>query len=142
MTAIQSRPIAADERETVIAFLRREGYAHSMEESDRLFVSELADEVVGAVRLCQEEGVLVLRGMRVRSDVRRRGVGTHLLRRVALAAQLEACYCIPYRWLIPFYAQVGFREVTAEQVPAFIASRNAKYVNDGLDVVMMYRPPT
>jgi hypothetical protein len=79
--------------------------------------------------------------MRIRRDVQRRGVGTHLLRRVALAAELEVCYCIPYRWLIPFYAQVGFREVTTEQVPEFLAIRNARYVNDGLDVVMMYRPP-
>jgi N-acetylglutamate synthase-like GNAT family acetyltransferase len=141
MTAITSRPVTADEWEIVIAFLRSQGYAHSVGNHDRFFLSEISGEIVGAVRLSPEEHVLVLRGMRIRPDVQRRGVGTHLLRRVALAAGLEACYCISYRWLIPFYAQVGFREVTVKQVPEFLAIRNARYVNDGLDVVMMYRPP-
>ena len=141
MTAITSRPITADEWEIVIAFLKGEGYARSVDSHDRFFVSEISGEIVGAVRLSPEENVLVLRGMRIRRDVQRRGVGTHLLRRVALATGFEACYCIAYRWLIPFYAQVGFREVTAKQVPEFLAIRNARYVSDGLDVVMMYRPP-
>ncbi len=105
------------------------------------FVSEISGEIVGAVRLSPEENVLVLRGMRIRRDVHRRGVGTHLLRRVALAVGSKDCYCIAYRWLISFYAQVGFREVTAKQVPEFLAIRNARYLNDGLDVVVMYRPP-
>ena len=85
MAAMQSRPIAADERETVIAFLKCEGYIQPIGESDRLFVSELAGVIVGAVRLCQDEGVLVLRGMRVRGTVQRQGVGTHLLQRLVLA---------------------------------------------------------
>ena len=139
---ISSRPIAADERETVIAFLRNLGYARSIGSSDRFFVSELAGEIVGTVRLAQEDGALVLRGMRVRGDVQHKGVGTHLLNRVALAIPSEACFCIPYRWLIAFYGQAGFREVTAEEVPAFIADRHARYVKDGLDVVMMCRPPS
>lgn len=141
MNAIWSRPIAADEREIVIAFLRREGYSGSIGKSDRFFVSELAGEIVAAVRLSHDEGVLVLRGMRVRCDVQRHGVGTRLLSRVVLAVQSETCYCIPYRWLIHLYAKADFREVTDEEVPAFIASRYAKYVSDGLDVVLMCRSP-
>ena len=141
MTAIVSRSIAAEERERVIAFLKNEGYSRLTGTSDRFFISELAGEIVGVVRLSREESVLVLRGMRVRSDVQRQGVGTHLLRRVMLAAQSEACYCIPYRWLISFYAQAGFREATAGEVPVFLAIRHANYANDGLDVVMMWRPP-
>ena len=142
MTTILSRSIVADELEAVIAFLRSEGYTHSIGKRDRFFVSELAGEIVGAVRLSPEEDVLILRGMRVRNDVQRHGIGTHLLRRVALAVQSDACYCIPYRWLIAFYARAGFREVTAEEVLALIANRHMKYVKDGLDVVMICRPPT
>ena len=78
MTAVRSRPIATDEREAVIAFLRGEGYTHSIGMSDRFFVSELDGEIVGAVRLSQDDGVLILRGMRVRNDVQRHGIGTHL----------------------------------------------------------------
>ena len=141
MTAITSRPVSTDEWEKVLAFLRSEGYARSVANQDQFFVSEISGEMVGAVRLSPEEYVLVLRGMRIRRDVQRRGVGTHLLCRVALAIGPRACYCIPYRWLIPFYAQVGFREVAARDVPEFLAIRTARYVSEGLDVVTTYRPP-
>jgi N-acetylglutamate synthase-like GNAT family acetyltransferase len=140
MIAIVSRPIAPHEREAVIAFLKREGYSRTVAEGDRFFISEHGGEIFGVVRLSRQDGALVLRGMRVRSDVQRQGVGTQLLYRVVLSALAEACYCIPYRWLIPFYAQAGFREVTATEVPEFLASRHLKYTNDGLDVVMMCRP--
>src|SRR5271170_6315345 len=115
MTAILSRPIEAEERETAITFLRQQGYSRPIEAGDRFFVAELAGEIVGVVRLSREEGVVVLRGLRVRSGAQRQGVGSHLLGVVFRAAQSEACYCIPYRWLISFYAQAGFREVAAEE---------------------------
>jgi N-acetylglutamate synthase-like GNAT family acetyltransferase len=141
ITAIESRPIGADEREDAIAFLKSQGYARTIGENDRFFISETAGEIVGIVRLAREDGVLVLRGMRVRKDFQRRGVGIQLLRRLVQDAWSERCYCIPYRWLIPFYGQVGFREVAANEAPAFLAKRHASYVSDGLAVVIMCRFP-
>ena len=55
--------------------------------------------VIGAVRLAAEHGVTVLRGMRVRSDLRRRGIGGQLLGRLDEALGPATCYCIPYAWL-------------------------------------------
>jgi len=98
----------------VITFLRGEGYQQPIGDADRR--------------------ALVLRGMRVRADVRRRGIGTHLLAEVAATIGSQTCYCIPYRWLISFYAQAGFLQVRPEEVPAFLARRHEKYMGDGLDV--------
>jgi N-acetylglutamate synthase-like GNAT family acetyltransferase len=50
-----------------------------MADADRFFISEMDGELVGGVRLALEEGALVLRGMRVRADMQRRGIGTRLL---------------------------------------------------------------
>jgi GNAT superfamily N-acetyltransferase len=133
-------PTSTTERDDAIAFLRHEGYGPLIDDSDRLFISEDDGEIVGAVRLCQEDGALVLRGMRVRADRRRRGIGRRLLAEVAAAIGSETCYCIPYRWLIPFYGEAGFREVMPADVPPFLAQRHARYVRDGLDVVVMCRP--
>ncbi len=138
--AVRSRSVAAEERENAIAFLKSERYSRMIAEDDQFFIAEIAKEIVAAVRLAREEGVLVLRGMRVRGDVQREGVGTQLLHRLVLAIRSEACYCIPYRWLISFYAQAGFREILSEEAPAFLADRRAHYASEGLDVVLMRRP--
>jgi N-acetylglutamate synthase-like GNAT family acetyltransferase len=126
-------------RENVIAFLRREGYQQPIGEADRFFTSEHEGEIVGAVRLCPEEGALVLRGIRIRADMRRRGIGRRLLAQVVAAIGGETCYCIPYRWLISFYGEAGFRVMRPEDAPPFLAQRHEKYTGDGLDVVVMYR---
>jgi GNAT superfamily N-acetyltransferase len=95
-------------------------------------------EIVGAVRLCLEEGVLVLRGMRVRADMRRRGIGRRLLADAVAAMGSETCCCIRYRWLISFYGEAGFREMRPEDVRPFLAQRHAQYVRGrvgcGVDV--------
>src|ERR1051326_3107574 len=92
-----------------------------MADADRFFISEMDGELVGVVRLALEEGALVLRGMRVRADMQRRGIGTRLLADVVAALGSQKCYCIPYRWLISFYAQAGFVEVARDEVPPFLA---------------------
>jgi N-acetylglutamate synthase-like GNAT family acetyltransferase len=95
--------------------------------------------IVGVVRLALEEGALVLRGMRLRADMRRRRIGTQLLDGVVAALGSQKCYCIPYRWLISFYAQGGFVMVRPDEVPPFLLHRYEKYLRDGLNVVMMCR---
>jgi N-acetylglutamate synthase-like GNAT family acetyltransferase len=133
------RNMSSNSRQDVIAFVRREGYRQPIGEADRFFTSERDGEIVGAVRLSRERGVLVLRGMRVRADMRRRGIGRRLLAQVVAAIGGETCYCIPYRWLISFYTEAGFSEVKPEDVPPLLAQRHAKYVRVGLDVVVMGR---
>jgi predicted N-acetyltransferase YhbS len=138
--SLRSRALADRERDRAIAFLRQQRYAHAVGPRDRFFVAELADEVVAVVRLCREEGVLVLRGMRVRSDLQRQGIGTQLLAELEKAIGAETCYCIAYRWLIAFYGQIGFRPSSADETPQFLVERHAGYVAAGQEAVLLLRP--
>lgn len=139
---VACRPLGGDEQTSAIAFLKSEGYSRQIACGDQFFVAEHPGEIVGVVRLAREEGVLVLRGMRIRGDVRRRGVGSSLLRCLVDAIPAaEPCYCIPYRWLTAFYGQAGFRELSSSEAPQFLAARYAQYAGEGTDVVIMRRDP-
>ena len=53
------------ERPRIAAFYAENGYTQVYANDDLLVLAESGGEICGAVRLCQEQDVLVLRGMRV-----------------------------------------------------------------------------
>lgn len=135
-------PVQGPERDEAVAFLRREGYTSDVSLADHVFVATVGGELAGVVRLSTEHGVLVLRGMRVRSDLQRKGIGSHLLTRLKDAIAGDLCYCIPFGWLLSFYGSIGFEEVAESSAPAFLAERLQRYRQKGLDVVIMRRLPS
>lgn len=126
----------------VLAFLNEQGYTRVVEPDDRHYAARRIPnlEIIATGRLSASSGANVLRGMRVGAEFQRQGVGTRLLRSIAQDLQSEDCYCIPYRWLVRFYGMVGFVPVAPSQVPSFLATRHAKYLAQGADVILMYRP--
>ncbi|MBW4558002.1 MAG: GNAT family N-acetyltransferase [Trichormus sp. ATA11-4-KO1] len=52
--------------------------------------------MVGAVRLCPDNGFLVLRGMQVLAPFQRQSIGTQLLQTCTEQLADQACYCIPW----------------------------------------------
>jgi GNAT superfamily N-acetyltransferase len=129
----------ADEFEAVRRFLAAEGYAGGVGAGDRVVVAESGGALVGAYRLAEEHGCLVLRGMRVREGSQRSGIGGRML---GLLSGLErTCFCIPHRHLAGFYARAGFAPVPHERAPAFLAARAREYAGRGLDVIVMERRP-
>lgn len=128
-----------DERMDVDAFLRAEAYGGGTRPSDDLVIALEEGRVAGAFRLAREHGVLVLRGMRVRHDVRRRGIGRRLLE--ALTDLVEPCYCVPHAYLEEFYRGAGFARLPDAEAPGFLRERLARYREQGLDVVVMRREP-
>jgi N-acetylglutamate synthase-like GNAT family acetyltransferase len=110
-------------------------YTGGLSPLDRIVVAEHEGTLVGAYRLAREEGVLVLRGMRVASAWQGRGVGTRMLRH--LEPIREPCFCVPYSHLTAFYARAGF--VAASRCPAFLRQRVATYRSRDLDVCVMVR---
>jgi GNAT superfamily N-acetyltransferase len=141
MTVVAIRgPALGAERDRVLTFLRSEGYATPIQESDQMFAAWVDDEVAGAVRLAIEEGTLVLRGMRVRSDLQRRGIGRQLLRRLDAEIGTRRCYCIPYAWLTGFYGTIGFTTMAPADAPVFLADRLVTYRQRGIDALVMMRP--
>ena len=141
MDVLTAGPVIGPDRETVLAFLRAAGYSQPIQPADEVFAAWAGDEVVGAVRLAREHGVIVLRGMRVREDLRRRGIGGQLLRGLDGALDKTATWCIPYAWLTNFYATIGFRLGELGEVPTVLNERHSQYVQQGLNVVIMVRQP-
>lgn len=116
------------------------GYHRETDPKDTVWFAESAGQVVGIVRIAEEQGVLVLRGMRVGESFRRGRIGTRLLYAIAEWLGDRACYCIPYSHLTGFYGQIGFAEIEPEAAPDFLANRLAEYRRSGLDALQMQRP--
>ena len=136
------REASPADRERVRAFYVSTGHSGELGATDRVLLAERDGEIVGAVRLCVEERVQVLRTMRVRPDTQRRGVGRAMLRRFASLLATDPCYCLPYAHLTVFYGMIGFEEVGPAMLPPHLADRLARYRAErpGTSMVAMRRP--
>jgi N-acetylglutamate synthase-like GNAT family acetyltransferase len=103
-------------------------------------IAENGGLAVGIVRLVDEEGHLVLRGMNVRPECQRQGIGKRML--VELQGHIDErdCYCLPFSHLEDFYGTIGFERIGKDQAPDHLAKRLERYTAMGLDVIIMKRP--
>jgi len=142
---VVTREAYPGEFERIAAFYRDTGYTPPISPADVIVVAEAAEvenegALCGAVRLCDEHSVLVLRGMRVCEDMRGQGIGTRLLQAVEPVIGARECFCIPHRYLRSFYGQIGFVEIQPTDPPEFLRERWATYRREyGLDVILMRR---
>lgn len=131
---------ASDERRPEIAeFYRDEGPQRELGPSDRVFVAELDGRVVGAVRRCEEEGVLVLRTMRVAAKHQRRGFGRQLLQEFTRDLGERDCFLLGYAHLEKFYSSAGFATIPAADLPPHLQERLPRYLEERSDIVPMRR---
>jgi GNAT superfamily N-acetyltransferase len=137
---VQIRVAGPSDFDCVQEAYARFDYMRPIRRDDAIWLAEDGDEVVGVVRIAREEGVLVLRGMRVVDRMQRRGIGTRLLQAVEQWLGERECFCIPYAHLVSFYAQIGFEQIEPEAAPAFLAQRMRDYREKGLDAILMRRP--
>jgi N-acetylglutamate synthase-like GNAT family acetyltransferase len=129
-----------DEYSLAQHFLDVEGYrGDPISLDDEVLLARMNGIVIGIVRLSFEMGLLCLRGMRLQSEYRRQGIGTVMLNRLRIMILERPCYCLPYRHLDSFYAQIGF--VVVEHLPEPLAERLAAYRQRELDVIGMARYP-
>lgn len=133
---------SASEIDGLMTFYRITGYDGSVAPDDRVVYATEEESIIGAGRLSEEEGVLVLRGMRVLEKHRGRGVGTAILDVLVNEASKIDCYCIPYSCLQPFYAEKGFDKLAPLEAPGFLHNRFKEYRARGLDVILMWKKPT
>jgi GNAT superfamily N-acetyltransferase len=125
----------------VAAFYEECGYDGSIAASDTILVARLADRLVGAVRLCPQENVTVLRGMEVHPEHRRQGIGSQLLQACVPFLDAGLSFCLPYTHLVSFYGAVSFEVVQPSRLPPFLAARLASYIAEGRAVLAMHRAP-
>lgn len=123
----------------IAAFYARAGYGGGVDAADVIFIARVGGQLVGAVRLCAEAGVTVLRGMQIDPAHRRRGLGRRLLAACRPWLDRGPAYCLPYDHLVPFYALAGFEVAPPDQLPVFLAARLARYVDGGQRVLPMRR---
>jgi N-acetylglutamate synthase-like GNAT family acetyltransferase len=127
--------------EAIKTFYSQCGYGGSLNKEDRVLIAQLGEEIIGAVRLCPDNGFSVLRGMQILAPFQRQGIGTQLLRACTEQLVDQVCYCIPWQHLRSFYQQVGFQEVSPVEVPALLRERFDGYIVRGMNVIIMGRLP-
>ena len=116
-------------------------YSGSVAPEDQIVYATEEGRTIGVGRLSEEEGVLVLRGMRVLKEHRGGGVGKAILNSLVSEGLSRDCYCIPYSYLRQFYAAKGFNEIPPSEAPDFLRDRFSNYLARGLDVILMRRKP-
>jgi len=124
----------------VRAFYEQVGYGGGVSAADTVLAALAGERVLGAVRLCEEHGVIVLRGMVVAPDCLRQGIGRALLARCVPWLDRGEAFCLPYDHLTGFYNEAGFEPVTRDAVPPFLRARLAGYLANGQRVLAMRRP--
>lgn len=115
-------------------------YGAAIGMDDTVLVARSSVQIIGAVRLCPEQGVMVLRGMQIRTAFQRQGIGARLLAACQPYLDRGEAFCLPYTHLKAFYALSGFEPVHTAALPDFLAERLASYRMNGQDVLAMRRP--
>ncbi|QJE01987.1 GNAT family N-acetyltransferase [Massilia forsythiae] len=136
---IRIETIALGELARIDAFYRVTGYGGGVSSADLTLAASMDDCLAGAVRLCPEHGVTVLRGMQVASAFQRRGIGRALLDHCIPYLDRGDAWCLPYDHLVAFYACAGFSPAPPESLPPFLARRLAGYLASGQRVLAMHR---
>ena len=120
------------------------GYQSDILEDDIYLFAYDDTRLVAIVRVSTEQDHAVLRGMFIDDEYRRRGIGSQMIKELALYLDknFEQCFCIPLGHLGPFYQQIGFHQISDQEAPLFIQKRIEKYRNGDMDVLLMKRLST
>jgi GNAT superfamily N-acetyltransferase len=120
-------------------FYERVGYGAGVSADDLTLAARVDGRLAGAVRLSEEAGVIVLRGMQVDPAYQRQGIGRALLAYCLPWLDRHEAYCLPYEHLLGFYGMAGFKPAASDTLPAFLASRLGGYLAAGQRVRAMRR---
>lgn len=108
-----------------------------------VLVARENNRIIGAVRLCMEERVMILRGMMISPDREGHGIGTLLLREMEKHMSSRDCFCLPHKWLEGFFGQIGFQRVPADSLPPFLQQRIKQHrASEYPNLIAMRRPAT
>jgi RimJ/RimL family protein N-acetyltransferase len=107
------------------------GYTGPVDDNDDMVIAFDNQEIMGVMRLVFERGVFVLRGMNIREDYQRRGIGTQMLAefdKLITNKNAEIIYCLCGAHLESYYGQLQFKKVDQlNSVPQFLVDRMLGY---------------
>jgi len=116
------------------------GYRGGVDAADTTFMARWQGDLIGAVRICTENEVIVLRGMHVLPAFQRQGAGTQLLAATVPWLDGGVSYCLPYSHLVRFYGSASFEPASPDNLPHFLRERLAAYLARGQSIIAMSRP--
>lgn len=124
----------------VLEHYQKCGYTQGINNDDIILAAFAKSQIIGAVRLCPESSeYFVLRGMQVKKEYQRNGIGRALLSECSEILTTKTCYCLPYKHLIVFYNKANFAEIKTTNAPQELQQRLQNYLNLGLSVTLMKR---
>jgi N-acetylglutamate synthase-like GNAT family acetyltransferase len=132
------RETAADFTD-VQAFYASVGYFQAITADCVVISAKAEDKIVGAVRLSQESGVLVLRGMQIAQSYQRQGIGTRMLWVLSKFIGSQECFCLPHAWLEGFYGIIGFAKIEDAEAPPHLLERLAESRKKHSQLILMRR---
>lgn len=116
-------------------------YSGGIAAQDKGFLARLGGAPAAAVRLTNEEGVMMLRGMMVKAEYQRKGIGKQMLQALDPHIGKNGCYLVGRKHLVDFYGGIGFKKIAEDQAPAFLRERVEHYNRNGYECILMYRSP-
>jgi GNAT superfamily N-acetyltransferase len=126
-----------EDRPEALRCYERNGYAGGIRPGDRVLVADRGERIVGVVRLVDEDGHRVVRGLFLDEGERRRGLGRRMIERLVDALEGRDCWLICSAHLVPFYGRTGFGTVPEPDAPAHLRARAVQYARaHGPQVVM------
>jgi GNAT superfamily N-acetyltransferase len=115
------------------------GYRGGANDNDVVIIAIENKDIIGAVRICHQNGEKVLRGMYIRSPFRNKGIGKAILQFLHEKMDLHNCYCLPYSHLRDFYGMIGFEEIKTANAPVFLSERLANYMLSGVTPIIIMK---
>jgi RimJ/RimL family protein N-acetyltransferase/N-acetylglutamate synthase-like GNAT family acetyltransferase len=135
VSSIDYRKLHANEWSIAKEFYHSLDYTKEFKAEDVIFGAFNNRSLIGAVRLEQNKGVTVLRGMQIHYKYAGNGIGRELLKLIEFQLGNTNCYCIPFGWLEKFYASIGFKKIDPADSPKFLQERLA----DNVHAIIMKR---
>lgn len=104
---------------------------------DLIFIAQLNNKIVAAVRLHPVQSHHLLRSMCVAAELRNTGIGTQLLQYLQPVLQKIECYSFPFEHLLKFYRRANFILCDTHSAPTAIADKFNRYINNGKKITLM-----
>lgn len=126
-------------KDQINAFYKSVGYHSNWSSTERAYCTLINNKVVGSIKVENIHGVSILRGMYLAESIQQKGYGTKFIQFIEPILNKTTSFCIPFSYLESFYARIGFKNISMQQLPLFLQKRFVTYENIGYRIIAMQR---